>query len=77
MQQKNIVIVGGSISGMIAAATFGPYADKVFIIEKDVITLNDDVALTHRAGTPQDQHLHVLLEGGREAIECFSLKRYV
>lgn len=69
MQQKTIVIVGGSISGMIAAATFGPYADKVFIIEKDVINLSDDVALTHRAGTPQDQHLHVLLEGGREAIE--------
>ncbi len=59
------IVVGASISGMLAARAVAPHVDEVLVLERD--TLGE--APGPRRMTPQGQHLHMLLNGGDEAIE--------
>ena len=66
MQEKAIVI-GGSISGLLAARVLSDYFKEVILIEKDNCIDNGKV----RIGTPQANHIHILLVKGREILQDF------
>ncbi|MET9078224.1 FAD-dependent monooxygenase [Streptomyces sp. NPDC004232] len=60
-----VVVVGGSMAGMLAAAAVKEHVDTVEIIEAH--ELPDGPA--PRTGVPQAVHIHMLQTGGAEAIE--------
>jgi 2-polyprenyl-6-methoxyphenol hydroxylase-like FAD-dependent oxidoreductase len=60
-----VVVIGGSISGLLAAAACSPHARSVVVLERDAIT--DQPAA--RPGTPQASHAHGVLASGRGAME--------
>ncbi|MER5729121.1 FAD-dependent monooxygenase [Streptomyces sp. NPDC002138] len=62
---REAVVIGGGLTGMLAAAALAPYADRVTVIERDVLPRSD----APRAFLPQAQHAHLLWSGGAEAIE--------
>ena len=66
MQEKAIVI-GGSIAGLLTARVLSDYFKEVILIEKD--NRIDDGQI--RIGTPQANHIHVLLAKGREILQDF------
>lgn len=59
------IVLGASLTGMLAAAVLADHADEVLVLERDV--LPDGAAA--RAGLPQARHIHPLLSGGARAIE--------
>ena len=59
------IVVGASISGLLAARVVAPHVEQVLVFERD--TLGE--AAGPRRMTPQGHHLHMLLKGGDEAIE--------
>jgi len=63
--QKTAVIVGGSISGLLAATVLSPYFSRVIIFDRD--TLAD--AKHPRKGTAQAPHAHILLQRGLLGLE--------
>ncbi|MDQ3035627.1 MAG: FAD-binding monooxygenase, partial [Myxococcota bacterium] len=60
-----VVVLGGSMGGMLAAAVAARSAEQVVVIERDALD-GDAVA---RKGVPQGRHNHNLFAGGREVIE--------
>lgn len=65
----HVVVVGCGVAGLMAAAVFAVHAN-VTIVDKDFGTeFMFDTYVLGRRGTPQDVHVHSLLEGGRLAIE--------
>jgi 2-polyprenyl-6-methoxyphenol hydroxylase-like FAD-dependent oxidoreductase len=65
MNRNRAVVVGGSISGMLAARVLSEFFKDVILIEKD----NKNDHITNRKGVPQDNQGHVLLKSGEEIIE--------
>jgi 2-polyprenyl-6-methoxyphenol hydroxylase-like FAD-dependent oxidoreductase len=65
---QRAVVMGGSISGMLAARVLADFFDEVIIIEAD-----DMPDIKHaRKRVPQGQHSHVLLQAGQQVLErCF------
>ncbi|MET7912062.1 FAD-dependent monooxygenase [Streptomyces avermitilis] len=61
----HVVIVGGSIAGMLAASAVKDRAASVEIIEAHELPIGPD----SRIGVPQAAHLHLLQTGGIEALE--------
>lgn len=59
------VVVGGSMAGLLAAAALVPHFDRVTIVDRDRLPAGPEF----RRGVPQSHHLHVLMPGGRQAIE--------
>jgi len=59
------VVVGASLSGLLAARVLSESYSSVTVVDRDQVT---DEA-THRRGVPQGRHAHGLLARGREAIE--------
>jgi len=66
MQEKAIVI-GGSIAGLLAARALSDHFEEVILIEKDRYTDDGKV----RNGTPQANHIHLLLVKGKEILQDF------
>lgn len=64
MNQKTIVI-GASMSGLLAARVLSDFCDEVTIIERD--TLPD--VNENRRGVPQGWHAHAILAGGSQVLE--------
>jgi 2-polyprenyl-6-methoxyphenol hydroxylase-like FAD-dependent oxidoreductase len=66
--KMNIIILGSSVSGCLAAVAFARKSTvkQVIIIERDD---GNDQNTNSRPGIPQNQHVHSLLEGGRQAME--------
>jgi 2-polyprenyl-6-methoxyphenol hydroxylase-like FAD-dependent oxidoreductase len=60
-----VVVVGGSIAGLLAAAAVRPHAARVVICERDRLP----ATAASRPGTPQANHAHGLLASGRLAME--------
>ncbi|MEV5546493.1 FAD-dependent oxidoreductase [Streptomyces sp. NPDC052309] len=60
-----VVVIGGSIAGMLAAAAVKDHADSVEIIEAHELPEGPEP----RTGVPQAVHIHFLHAGGAEAIE--------
>ncbi|WP_432478029.1 NAD(P)/FAD-dependent oxidoreductase [Nocardioides sp. GXQ0305] len=60
-----VVVAGGSVAGLLAAAALAPLAREVVVLERD-----DLATPAHpRPGTPQAAHSHGLLASGRLAVE--------
>ncbi|WP_326810166.1 FAD-dependent monooxygenase [Streptomyces scopuliridis] len=62
---RHAVVVGGSIAALLTARTLSAHADRVTVVERDRLPEGPEP----RAGVPQSRHTHVLLEGGRRALE--------
>lgn len=59
------VVVGGSIAGLLAAVALARHAERVTIVERDRYPLRPEP----RKGVPQSKHTHLLLDGGRFALD--------
>ncbi len=63
--QRRAVVIGGSLSGLLAARVLSEHFDHVTIIERDLLP----TAPTFRPGVPQTRHAHLLLVRGRLILE--------
>ncbi|WP_430376792.1 NAD(P)/FAD-dependent oxidoreductase [Streptomyces sp. B1-3] len=59
------VVLGGSHTGMLAAAALTGLADRVVVVERDVLPEGP----APRKGLPQARHAHMLWSGGVRAME--------
>ena len=62
------VVVGGSIAGLLTARVLSDYFEDVILIERDEY-YNDNNKV--RKGTPQANHIHLLLVKGKEILQEF------
>ncbi|MFC8866265.1 FAD-dependent monooxygenase [Streptomyces sp. NPDC057148] len=60
------VVLGGSLTGMLAARALAPYAGRVTVIERDALPAGPGP----RRGLPQARHAHQLWSGGTRALEA-------
>lgn len=65
MGARTAVIVGASISGLLAAKVLSEAYERVVLLERDLLPVGPGP----RKGTAQALHAHLLLKGGLEAIE--------
>ena len=61
------IVVGGSISGLLTARVLSDHFEEVIVIERD--NYNDNYKV--RNGTPQANHIHILLVKGKEILLNF------
>jgi 2-polyprenyl-6-methoxyphenol hydroxylase-like FAD-dependent oxidoreductase len=61
-----VVVLGGSLAGLLAAAAVAPYADRVRVLDRDDLSSE---LVAPRRGTPQAGHSHALLMGGTAAFD--------
>ncbi|MEG3626540.1 FAD-dependent oxidoreductase [Streptomyces poriticola] len=59
------VVLGGSLAGMLAARALAPFADRVTVLERDVLSAGP----APRRCLPQARHAHQLWSGGARALE--------
>lgn len=64
MKKRRAVVIGAGISGSLAAIVLARHFDEVVLLEKD-----EDLTDANRRGTPQTQHVHVLLKKGEQTLE--------
>jgi 2-polyprenyl-6-methoxyphenol hydroxylase-like FAD-dependent oxidoreductase len=64
---ERAIVVGGSLTGLLAARVLGEYFSEVTIIERD--RLKDETM--QRPGVPHSRHLHALLPRGLQIMEAF------
>jgi len=64
---SSAIVIGGSLSGLLAARALSIHFDQVTLIERDTFPDGPD----YRSGVPQSRHLHVLLLKGRELFEHY------
>lgn len=62
---NRVIVIGGSIAGMLAAAAVKDHVDSVEIIEAHELPQGPG----SRTGVPQAAHIHFLHAGGTEAID--------
>lgn len=62
---EKAIIIGGGISGKLAARVLSEFYKEVIILERDS-KLEGPIA---RKGTPQGEHLHALLHAGEHGLE--------
>jgi len=60
-----VVVIGGSMAGLLAARVLSEHFENVVLVERDVRT-EGPVA---RKGVPQGVHLHVMLDTGRRVLD--------
>ncbi len=65
MGREHAVVLGGSMSGLLAARVLSDSFAQVTLVERDDLRSST----SHRRGVPQGRHTHGLLAGGREALE--------
>ncbi|GAA2897890.1 FAD-dependent oxidoreductase [Streptomyces mexicanus] len=59
------VVLGGSLSGLLAARALAPFAGRVLLVERDALPAGPEP----RKGVPQARHVHQLWSGGARALE--------
>jgi 2-polyprenyl-6-methoxyphenol hydroxylase-like FAD-dependent oxidoreductase len=64
--RPRVVVIGGSIAGMLAAAAVKDHVDSVEIVEAHELPEGAEP----RTGVPQAAHIHMLQTGGAEAIDA-------
>ena len=67
MKLDKAVVIGGSVAGLLAARVLSDYFQEVIIIEKDKYENDKSI----RKGTPQANHIHILLVKGKEILLNF------
>jgi 2-polyprenyl-6-methoxyphenol hydroxylase-like FAD-dependent oxidoreductase len=65
VNKADVVVIGGSVGGCLAAAAAARTGARVVVLERDA----EPTAVVARKGTPQARQLHTLLDGGRRAAE--------
>lgn len=63
---RRVVIIGGSLAGVLAAAAVKEHVDSVEILEAHELPAGPEP----RTGVPQAAHIHWLQSGGAEAIDA-------
>ena len=63
---KQAVVVGAGMAGLAAARSLSDFFERVIVLESDALAKE----AIHRPGTPQSKHLHALLAGGLQALNC-------
>ena len=66
-RKERAVVIGASISGLLAARVLANHFAQVIVVERDILP----PAGEPRKGVPQGRHAHVLLARGRELLEGF------
>ena len=64
---KKAVVIGGSIAGLLTARVLSDYFEEVILVEKDKYENTGKI----RSGTPQANHIHLLLVKGKEILQEF------
>ncbi|MEY9964067.1 2-polyprenyl-6-methoxyphenol hydroxylase-like FAD-dependent oxidoreductase [Streptacidiphilus sp. MAP12-16] len=64
-RQRTAVVIGGSLAGCFAARALVGQVDRIVVVERDRCPGQPGF----RAGTPQGRHAHLLMEGGRRALQ--------
>lgn len=59
------IILGASISGLLAARALAPYFEQILLVERDCLADKPEL----RAGTAQARHAHILLQRGLIGFE--------
>ncbi|MEU4578663.1 FAD-dependent oxidoreductase [Nonomuraea sp. ATR24] len=62
---RHAVVIGASVSGLLAAAALSRIAERVTVLDRDRLPGED----VHRRGTAQSRHAHGLLARGLEVME--------
>ncbi|MFI6097036.1 NAD(P)/FAD-dependent oxidoreductase [Lentzea sp. NPDC051213] len=65
MAPTHAVVLGGGLSGMLAASVLVRHVDEVTVVERDKLPDGP----SPRSGVPQAKHAHLLMSGGARAIE--------
>ncbi|MET9312537.1 FAD-dependent monooxygenase [Kribbella sp. NPDC003505] len=63
--RDRVVVLGGSIAGLLAARVLAEAYADVVVVERDELPQ----AAVHRRGVPQSRHIHGLLAAGQQALE--------
>ncbi|MEZ4671510.1 MAG: FAD-dependent monooxygenase [Anaerolineae bacterium] len=63
--RQHAVVIGGSMTGLLAARVLADSFERVTIVERDILPTGAEV----RNGVPQARHLHILLARGMEILE--------
>src|SRR5574341_2593054 len=65
--QSSAIVLGASMSGLLAARALSPHFSRVTIVERDVLPLGAEL----RKGVPQAAHAHGLLASGSAQMESY------
>ena len=63
-RQGRVVVVGGSLAGLLTARALADHADEVVVLERDRLP----ATVTPRGRVPQGRHLHLLLAAGLDLL---------
>ena len=61
------VVLGASISGLLAARVLSNYFEHITVVDRDVLPLGNKM----RKGVPQSAHAHGLLASGYQIIDQY------
>jgi 2-polyprenyl-6-methoxyphenol hydroxylase-like FAD-dependent oxidoreductase len=64
---KEVVVIGASMAGLLAARALADHFEQVTLLERDTFPAPG----ANRKGVPQGKHTHVLLERGRQIMERY------
>jgi 2-polyprenyl-6-methoxyphenol hydroxylase-like FAD-dependent oxidoreductase len=64
---KKAIVIGASMAGLLTARVLADYFEQVTLLERDKFSPPG----ANRKGVPQGKHTHVLLECGRQIMECY------
>lgn len=64
---QHAVVIGGSMTGLLAARVLSTYFEKVTVVERDTLPSTPEA----RKGVPQGKHVHLLMIRGAEILEEF------
>lgn len=67
MPRQRAIVIGGSMSGLMAARVLANHFQDVLLFDRDALP----AAADNRKGVPQGQHAHALLSSGRQVLEAF------
>src|SRR5262245_23409387 len=67
MPAHHAVVIGASITGLVAARVLSTRIDQVTIVDRDSLP----TSVANRRGVPQGQHGHGLLASGLKALTDF------
>ena len=64
---EHAVVLGASMSGLLAARVLSEFYRTVTVVERDVLPADD----AQRRGVPQGQHTHALWPRGSQILDTF------
>jgi len=67
MSRHRAIVIGGSMSGMLAARVLADHFAEVVLFDRDAFPEPGE----NRKGVPQGQHAHALLASGRQILERY------